>query len=281
MQVVNPHDWKALGAKFRVAEPFPSICIDNFLVPAFADELAEAHPDYDSARHQGREFDTLNEQKKVQVTDPASFPAPYRRLCLGLSSKAFLAGMSELSGIGGLTWDANFTGGGLHATARAGLLDVHVDFNFESSLGLYRRLNILIYLNPAWEPAWGGAVEFWDAEVKECSSAFLPIHNRCIIFATSDRSFHGVAAVSCPPGVVRKSFAAYYYSAEPGDNAGEIYGGHHSTIFRARPHERYKKYWAMPLERARLRVLEAGRRLVHGPDREELPAESAPTQKPL
>ena len=157
--------------------------------------------------------------------------------------------MTRLSDFEELKWDSMFAGGGMHLTATSGILDVHVDFNYLEGMNAYRRLNILIYLNPVWEVSWGGKVELWDRNVKNCIKSFEPLHNRCIIFATSDYSFHGVTAVNCPEGMSRNSFAAYYYSDDPGDNDGHLYKGNHSTIFKARPEENLKGYIAMPLEK--------------------------------
>jgi hypothetical protein len=70
---------------------------------------------------------------------------------------------------------------------------------------------------------------------------------RCLIFETSSISFHGVAPLKCPPNEVRRSFAAYYYTKEA--PAGWD-GTRHSTIFRARPEERWKGLVAMPIEKA-------------------------------
>lgn len=250
MNIINDHDWEDLGRKFKSAKPFPSICIDNFLVPEFADKLAASYPQYDDARPLGREFSSLNENLKIQITEPEKFPEAVISLSAALAEDDFLQKLSGLSGINNLVWDPAFSGGGMHLTKSSGLLDVHVDFNFEEELDLYRRLNILIYLNPVWKKEWGGDVELWDKEVKNCIHSFEPIHNRCVLFATSDYSFHGVKSVQTPDGVSRNSFAAYFYSAEAGDNAGEPYGGNHTTIFKARPEERVKKYWSMPIKKA-------------------------------
>ena len=134
-----------------------------------------------------------------------------------------------------------------------GHLDVHVDFNYIEDRQLHRRLNILVYFNKGWKPEWGGNIELWDKEVKVCHHSFSPIFNRCVIFETSEISYHGVTAVRCPESQVRKSFAAYYYTKEA---PAHWDGGVHSTNFRARPVEIIKGNLLMPLEKA-------GRRL-HG-----------------
>jgi hypothetical protein len=261
MTPIAEQDWEQLGIAFRSAEPFPSICIDGFLEPEFADEVAASYPDYKTAQDIGREFANLNEKRKIQITEPRDFPNPVSRLADAISSKEFMKRLEAMTGINNLVWDPDFSGGGMHLTASTGILDVHVDFNYEEKLSLYRRLNILIYLNPEWKPEWGGAVELWDREVKNCIHSFEPIHNRCVIFETSDYSYHGVTAVQTPGAISRNSFAVYYYTEDSGENDGRFHGGKHSTIFRARPDEQMKKFWSMPLNSVQQAAREQNRRL--------------------
>jgi len=61
------------------------------------------------------------------------------------------------------------------------------------------------------------------------------VFNRCVIFNTTDFSFHGHPdPLTCPEGRTRKSLAMYYYTN--GRPAEEI-SGDHSTLFKARPGE--------------------------------------------
>ena len=256
MSHINTQNWEALGKQFQNANPFPSICIDNFLDADFAVEVARSYPDFSNAQKQGREFRTVNEKSKVQITNSSKFPKPVAQLHKALASRDFISSMQTLSGINGLSFDEHFSGGGMHITNRSGILDVHVDFNYSEEIQLYRRLNILVYLNETWEESWGGEVELWDKEVKNCISQIPPLINRCVIFATSDSSFHGVTAVNAPPGNPRKSFAIYLYNNESSSTA---HGKHHGTIFRARPDEKLKKYYSMPVESGKKTLVKAYR----------------------
>jgi len=245
MSVIAPWDRDALRASFASAQPFPFIKIDDFLEPTFAAELAESYPKFEQAVAQGRVFQGVNENLKVQVCDYEAFPPPAKRLADTLRAPEFLDDLEHITDIPKLQWDPSFSGGGLHETAKSGWLDVHVDFNYIEELKFFRRLNILIYLNPVWDERWGGVLELWDREVRHCHHALAPVHNRCVIFQTSEISFHGVTAVECPAGTARKSFAAYYYTKEAPANWN---GQHHSTIFKARPDEYMKRHVLMPTE---------------------------------
>jgi Rps23 Pro-64 3,4-dihydroxylase Tpa1-like proline 4-hydroxylase len=150
--------------------------------------------------------------------------------------------------------DTELVGGGIHITGPGGRLDVHIDFNYIKERQLHRRLNLLLYLNESWESSWGGQFQLWNKDVSRCDATFDPIFNRCVIFETSDISYHGVVPISTRALSPRKSFATYYYTKEA---PAHWNGTAHSTVFKARPDEKLKAYVLMPAENAR-RATEAG-----------------------
>ena len=243
--MINQLDKDALRKQFRSAQPFPYVVIENLLVPGAAEEVASSFPSFERANELGFSFNFVNEQRKVQITDSSKFPDPVRRLQEAIASPQFLSDLEFITGIPGLLADEKLDGGGMHLTGPGGRLDVHVDFNMLKERKLFRRLNILLYLNPTWKEEWGGQIELWDKDVRNRVLQSTPSLNRCLIFETSDISYHGVAPVSAPPEVVRKSFAAYYYTREaPANWDGTV----HSTVFKARPNERFRKLVSMPVE---------------------------------
>jgi len=232
-------------AEFTAARPFPHIVIDNFIDPATACAVAAEYPTFDNAKALGFSFNAVNERKKIQITDQTRFPPHIKALSDFLASPAFLEDLSALTGIPKLLADPALFGGGMHMTGPHGRLDVHVDFN-RGEGELYRRLNLLLYLNPEWDETWGGQVELWDPSVTHCALSSSPVLGRCLIFETSQISFHGVAPLKCPPDRVRRSFATYYYTKEP-PPGGDVMM--HGTLFRARPDEKLRRYVLMPAER--------------------------------
>ena len=70
----------------------------------------------------------------------------------------------------------------------------------------------------------------WKKKIKSIS----PIFNRCVIFKTDKKSFHGhPTKLNLPSGVSRKSIAAYYFVKE--DKELELY----PTKFIARPQDSF------------------------------------------
>jgi Rps23 Pro-64 3,4-dihydroxylase Tpa1-like proline 4-hydroxylase len=255
--LIRPIDRDDLRRQVQQARPFPFFAIDNFLDEAFAERVLAAFPSFEEAARMGRMFSAVNEKKKIQVTDARQFPEPIAELNRVLAAPDFCQLLSDVFAIPDLLSDEELVGGGIHETGPRGHLDVHVDFNYIEERQLHRRLNILVYFNKGWKPEWGGNIELWDKDVKVCHHSFSPIFNRCVVFATSEISYHGVTAVRCPEDQTRKSFAAYYYTKEaPASWDGSV----HSTSFKARPDEILKGNVLMPLERAgqRLRGAVAG-----------------------
>src|SRR5262249_23227827 len=154
--MINPLDREALRSRARSATPFPNVCIDNFLEPAFAERVLAAFPSFEEAKKFGRTFEGVNEKHKVQLTDASRFAEPVAELNRALASPEFLGLLSYVFDVPCLLADDELVGGGIHQTGPRGLLDVHVDFNYIDTRDLHRRLNILVYFNKDWDPAWGG-----------------------------------------------------------------------------------------------------------------------------
>ena len=163
----------------------------------------------------GKSFAAVNEKRKTQITDSRLFPAPILRLHELLASDAFVERMSVMSGIANLVADPKLAGGGIHETDQGGHLDVHVDFNYNEDLGLYPGSTSWSTSTRIGARSTAAYLDLWNEDVTRCVGRFAPTFNRAAGFATSATSWHGVTPVKCPPGRVRKSFAAYYYTREP------------------------------------------------------------------
>ncbi|PCK08429.1 MAG: hypothetical protein COA42_09255 [Alteromonadaceae bacterium] len=152
-----------------------------------------------------------------------------RALIHNLNSEPFLNFLSKLTGIKGLIPDPYLAGGGLHKIQRGGKLGVHVDFNEHETMNVYRRINVLVYLNKDWLKEWGGHFELWDGDKQGCITKLLPLFNRMAIFTTTATSFHGhPTPLNCPEDRCRMSLALYYYTA---NDRGDQQKQTHSTQF--------------------------------------------------
>jgi Rps23 Pro-64 3,4-dihydroxylase Tpa1-like proline 4-hydroxylase len=159
-----------------------------------------------------------------------------RQLMSELNSGPFTAVLSQLTGIDDLLVDAQLLGGGVHLVKPGGLLRVHADFRRHLSSNLARRLNLLLYMNKDWREEYGGHLELWDPGMKTCVERVLPVANRCVIFSTTEDSYHGhPRPLTCPEGTLRSSIALYYYTA---DRPSIVDDRVHSTAWQELPEEK-------------------------------------------
>jgi Rps23 Pro-64 3,4-dihydroxylase Tpa1-like proline 4-hydroxylase len=230
-----------LAAKHRQeyaqAQPFPHIVFDNFLPEPILDAILKEFPTPEEIAWQ--KFQNAAE-KKLAARNEQQMGNATRFLLYQLNSATFITFLESLTGIDGIIPDPHFDGGGLHQIEKGGYLKMHVDFNRHVKLKLDRRLNLLLYLNKDWKEEYGGYLELWDKEITECGKKILPVFNRCVVFTTTDFSYHGhPEPLTCPEGWTRKSLALYYYSnGRPAEEVNlDKNGEGHSTIFQARPGE--------------------------------------------
>jgi Rps23 Pro-64 3,4-dihydroxylase Tpa1-like proline 4-hydroxylase len=150
-----------------------------------------------------------------------------------LNSPPILKFLEAMTGIEALIADPYYEGGGLHEIKRGGHLGVHADFNIHKGMNVERRLNLLVYLNDDWDQDYGGALEFWDKDMKACRHRVAPTIGRAVVFNTGLDSFHGHPdPLNCPPERSRRSIATYYYTARA-DVMSAV--PDRTTVFRPRP----------------------------------------------
>ncbi len=170
-----------------------------------------------------------NAEQHLERLDPI-----YDQIFAELRSPQFVQWLAGVTQIPALVPDPDLHGGGLHQGPDGSYLDVHADFNIHPQSGLYRRLNLLVYLNPRWEPQWQGYLELWSRDMQQCRQSIEPILNRCLIMETHDYAFHGYKELRLPAGVTRKSLASYYYSPDRSEKQTEA---SHNTLFQLRPEQ--------------------------------------------
>jgi hypothetical protein len=202
----------AHGAAYRAADPFPHLVLDDVFDP---DMLRGVLDEFDAVDRAAWHHTDRNTERKFSTEEFRLFGPLTRALILQLNASPFLVFLEQLTGIDGIIPDPHLRGGGLHEIRRDGALGVHADFNFYKRLGLYRRLNLLLYLNTDWQEAWGGHLQLWDRTGTRCVERIAPIFNRVVIFDTSNFSYHGhPEPLACPPERSRKSIALYYYTVQ-------------------------------------------------------------------
>jgi hypothetical protein len=223
---------RQLRDAYTQAEPFPHTVIDDFLPCDLAERILDYFPRPDQLNW--HRFDRHHSKKLATCIDP-TLPELLHDVLTHFNSAACLRFLEGLTGIEGLLPDPYLEGGGLHQIEPGGWLKVHTDFNYHHKLRLDRRINLIVYLNKDWQEQYNGHLELWDHDVTGCVRRVLPVFNRCVIFSTTDWSYHGhPEKLACPPGMTRKSLALYYYT---NGRPEEEKSAPHGTVWRDRPAE--------------------------------------------
>jgi hypothetical protein len=219
----------ALHAQYAAATPFPHIVMDDFIDADLLRGLISEWP----AGGAKVGYDRDQERLKFEWQPVNLESARIRNFLAEMNSAPMVAFLSALTGIDKLIVDPHYLGGGLHETRAGGHLGVHADFNIHKGMGVFRRLNLLIYLNDDWDAAWNGALELWERDMSRRAHSVLPSLGRAVVFNTDLDSFHGVPdPLACPPDRARRSVAMYYYSAP---TEGLEVQPDRTTVFRSRP----------------------------------------------
>jgi len=234
LDIVNPDilaNADAFGREFKRSLPFPHIVLDDFLRRETAQALLDQFPAFDERRAMS---ETGLVGRKAVREDLAHLSPTYRALDAVVKSRPFLDLVGRLTTIPDLLYDPEYFGGGTHENLDGMELDPHVDFNLHPTRQWHRRLNLILYLNPEWEEPWGGGIEFhsdpWDRDGNQVKTV-VPLMNRCVIFETSERSWHGFRRITLPEGkrhLARRSIALYFYSK---DRPADEIAPSHATFY--------------------------------------------------
>lgn len=224
--MINNYDLPDYVANaYKNAYPYPSITIDNFFDDYMLTQAMEELKRFQYWCNDHQIYSATAEELYKEFA-PYSFNdesvnnfrthAPITNMIINyLYSEPVLRYLERLTGIPDLLGDPDLMGGGVHRILTGGKLDIHADFNLQPNRNVWRRINLLLYLNKDWNTDWGGDLELWDRDMSKCCVKIAPVFNRAAIFNITDDAFHGHPhPLRTPPGVTRDSIALYYYTAD-------------------------------------------------------------------
>ena len=209
---------------FPNATPYPHIAIDNLVLPDRLHELEADFPNEDSGCW--KDVDHEHQKYKLSCSEVDRMPSTLRQLILELNSGPFINWLEDISGIPHLLPDPLLVGGGLHATKPGGYLTPHIDFHTIGERPLFRRLNLLLYLNKDWPEENNGNLEIWDKPSDSIVREIKPLLGNVVLFRTDMDSMHGFSKPV--KNRLRKSVALYYYTA----TESETFSGDSATHWR-------------------------------------------------
>src|SRR5262245_40705490 len=132
-----------LATDFVTARPFPHVVIADAIRVAPEDVLP-SFPDLESPLW--RRLDEAYQPGKMILSRFENIPDAWASLLRELMEPAALRVLERISGIGSLIPDPYLDGAGLHCSPTGGMMAPHTDTHINQRLGIYRRLNLLVYL---------------------------------------------------------------------------------------------------------------------------------------
>jgi hypothetical protein len=211
MNFVNLENAKTALVDFNHKKPFPFAVIDNFFNVDFAHTLANEFPKFESDAYNGNYFNKIEIKKAGNIWD--KFPPATYKVFFYLNGNDFISFIEKEISNTQLYPDNGLHGGGWHTHPPGGLLNVHLDYSIHPKLGLQRKYNLIVYLNPNYKKGWVGELGLWDSKdgkPTELVHTVEPLFNRAIIFETTN-GWHGLEIPNkFPEGNNRNSIAVYY-----------------------------------------------------------------------
>ncbi len=236
-------DLESLRARYRTADPYPHIVIDDFFVRA-AERPVQESPvldpqQWNNLMHSNERTFSNTERRSGAPRSSRSWPSPTRRV--RLLRERLHRGVEPHPRCIARRWRSPPDHERrvpqrpyqLHRPPASALVAAAVEPPPLS--------------NEDWRPEYGGYLELWNADMTRCAEKVTPVANRVLIFRTDAKSYHGhPEPLGCPEGETRRSLALYYFGVEenplirstdyrprPGDSAESILIRGHTHLLRA------------------------------------------------
>ena len=219
-----------LSKQFReTKEGIGYFFIDNLLPVELSQEISEVFP----LKEEMVQKKSIREFKYVAAQMDQYNPL-LEKVIYAFQDDRIVRLIGEICEIEQLQPDENLYAGGISLMAKDNFLNPHLDNSHDKNRDKWRVLNLLYYVTPDWEDAYGGHLEVWPNGLNNDPVTIHSRFNRLAVMATHQKSWHSVSQVEYEGE--RCCVSNYYFS----DNALTPVDQFHVTSFRARPGQKMK-----------------------------------------
>ena len=218
----NPENLKL---HYKNSLPISHVIVDNFLPADVYNKLIDEIKFFPQDKWITKNLP--NSGTRQESRDFTNSPV-IQELMIHLTSQMFVKWLSKITGSDDIIPDFHHLGAGLSSAPSGSLLGLHVDFNWNNSLKLNRKINCILYANDTWDSSWNGDLEFWDKEKTSCLYKIAPLPNRLLFWEYEKELVHGFSKpLNCPDDIKRQNLMTIYYTS----NATPITPPHKSDFY--------------------------------------------------
>lgn len=220
---------ETLSRDYHSHERIQYFVLDNLLPKDIALSIFKAFPRVETMMLKS----SLAEMKYVSAL-VSNYDPLIKETIYAFQEPDVVKAIQSITNIDGLTADPQLYAGGISAMKKGHFLNPHLDNSHNHQRDKYRTLNLLYYVTPDWDPAFGGNLELWPEGPKGKSLTIENVCNRLVVMRTNRQSWHSVTKVI--DDRLRCCLSNYYFSEQSPEH--ETY--YHVTSFRGRPEEKMK-----------------------------------------
>ena len=200
-----------LNSEYLSSAPVQHIIIDNFLPKEVFNQLCIEIKTFPQDKWLVKNLPNSGVRKESR--DFTNSPV-MQEMMIHLTSQMFVKWMSKITKCENIIPDIHHLGGGLSSAPSGSSLGLHVDFNWNDTLKLNRKFNLILYANETWDSTWNGNLEFWNKQRTECLYTVEPKPNRLVFWEYEQELVHGFSKpLRCPIGIERQNLMTIYYTS--------------------------------------------------------------------
>jgi Rps23 Pro-64 3,4-dihydroxylase Tpa1-like proline 4-hydroxylase len=204
-------DVESLSHIYEEGKPVKHLIVDNFLPGDIYNDLCYEIETYPEEKWITKQLDYSGARKESR--DFTGSPTVHSFMNM-LTEHHFVSWLGKITNCESVIPDPHHLGAGVSVAPSGAYLGLHVDFNWNNTLRLNRKFNLILYANREWKPEWNGQLEFWTKDKEELMLSIEPKPNRLVFWEYEEEYLHGFSKpLACPENVQRQNLMTVYYTS--------------------------------------------------------------------